>query len=75
MTDDKKISLASVLVTLAIVVAVVIGLLLFLGRRTCQDRGEDHFKEIGSWPTLSDGRRASEVVTERCSRTSDAFPD
>lgn len=65
----------SISITFAVVVGIVIGLLAFLNRRTCQDRGEDHFKSIGSWPRLSDGRNASRVVTERCSRNTDDFPD
>lgn len=60
-----------------------IGLLIALGlgtfatcrsdERDCQDRGEAYYRDIGSWPTLSDGRSASGVVQERCARSVDAF--
>lgn len=40
---------------------------------SCVDRGVAYFREIGSWPTLSDGRNAREVAAERCSRTTGAF--
>jgi hypothetical protein len=40
----------------------------------CVSRGISYFREIGSYPTLSDGRDAVTVATERCSRTAGAFP-
>lgn len=40
----------------------------------CIQRGIAYFKEIGSWPKLSDGRDAAEVAAERCWRTTTAFP-
>lgn len=40
----------------------------------CVRRGIAYFKEIGSWPTLSDGRNAEQVVRERCRRSTQAFP-
>jgi hypothetical protein len=39
----------------------------------CVDRGITYFREIGSYPTLSDGRNAESVVRERCGRTATAF--
>lgn len=43
----------------------------------CFSRGLDYFMDIGSYPTLksppNEGREASEVVHERCSRTTTAF--
>lgn len=43
----------------------------------CVKRGVAYFKEIGSYPTLSSapnkGRRAEDVVRERCNRTTTAF--
>lgn len=39
----------------------------------CQAKGEAYFREIESWPNLSDGRNAREVTAERCARTSGAF--
>lgn len=41
----------------------------------CVARGIAYFKEIGSYPTLSDGRDAATVAFERCSRTTTAFPE
>lgn len=40
----------------------------------CTQRGIAYFKEIESWPTLTDGRDAASVAAERCSRTTTAFP-
>lgn len=39
----------------------------------CVAKGEAYFREIESWPTLSDGRDAGEVAAERCARTTGAF--
>jgi hypothetical protein len=41
---------------------------------SCTRRGIAYFKEIGSWPQLSDGRDAATVAAERCRRTVTAFP-
>lgn len=41
----------------------------------CTERGVAYFKEIGSYPTLSDGRDAEKVAEERCRRTTTAFPE
>jgi hypothetical protein len=41
--------------------------------QACVARGEKYFKEIGSYPTLSNGQDANEVAHERCSRTTTAF--
>jgi hypothetical protein len=44
----------------------------------CVERGVQHFKDIGSYPTLSQppntGRSAEVVARERCNRTTTAFP-
>ncbi len=44
---------------------------------SCVERGVQYYKDIGSYPTLSSapnaGRRAEDVVLERCSRTTTAF--
>jgi hypothetical protein len=42
---------------------------------TCLRSGENYFKEIGSWPKLSDGRLASRVAEDRCRNTTSAFGD
>jgi len=39
----------------------------------CYERGVAYFKEIGSYPTLSDGRLAGDVAAERCDRSKQAF--
>ena len=39
----------------------------------CIARGRAYYKEIGSYPTLSDGRRTEAVIRERCERTTTAF--
>lgn len=41
--------------------------------KKCIERGVAYFKEIGSFPTLSDGRSALKVAQERCQRTTTAF--
>jgi hypothetical protein len=44
----------------------------------CVERGIQYFKDIGSYPTLSQppntGRSAEVVARERCNRTTTAFP-
>jgi hypothetical protein len=39
----------------------------------CYQRGVAYFKEIGSYPTLSNGRSAELVASERCNRSITAF--
>lgn len=39
----------------------------------CEKRGVAYFSEIGSYPYLSDGRKAAEVARDRCTRTLTAF--
>jgi hypothetical protein len=39
----------------------------------CVGKGTDYFKNIGSFPKLSNGRMASDVAYERCGRTVGAF--
>lgn len=39
----------------------------------CEARGVAYFKEIDSFPRLSDGRLAVDVARERCARTDRAF--
>jgi hypothetical protein len=39
----------------------------------CVTRGEAYFREVGSYPTLSDGRDAVNLARERCERTLTAF--
>ena len=42
----------------------------------CNKQGEEYFKIIGSWPHLRDGRKASDVISQRCSKApTTAFPD
>ena len=40
---------------------------------SCVRRGTAYFSSIGSYPVLSDGRRAADVARERCNRTTTAF--
>ena len=40
----------------------------------CVEYGIQHFKDIGSYPRLSDGRSAATVARERCERMPAAFP-
>jgi hypothetical protein len=42
-------------------------------RDYCEAQGRLYFREIGSYPTLSDGRSADTVTSERCSRSLSAF--
>lgn len=63
---------------LLVAVALAVGLMaLALMPRDnpadCAARGERYFKEIGSYPYLSDGRRAVDVARERCQRSPSAF--
>jgi hypothetical protein len=39
----------------------------------CQDKGIKYYKEIGSFPRLSDGRSAYDVIDQKCRVTSAAF--
>jgi hypothetical protein len=39
----------------------------------CVQRGIAYFKEIESYPNLSNGQDARAVATERCNRTAKAF--
>jgi hypothetical protein len=43
----------------------------------CYDRGVEYFKDIGSWPKLTqppnEGKNAERVALERCRRTHTAF--
>ena len=39
----------------------------------CIARGIDYYREIGSYPYLTDGRKAESVARERCGRTPSAF--
>lgn len=39
----------------------------------CTQRGISYFKEIESWPNLSDGRDAATLAAERCQWTLTAF--
>ncbi|RFC81424.1 hypothetical protein C9E89_021965 [Acinetobacter sichuanensis] len=39
----------------------------------CVENGVQYFKDIGSYPKLSDGKHAENVVRERCNRSSVAF--
>lgn len=41
--------------------------------QACQLKGMAYFKEIGSYPYLSDGRDAAKVAKERCNRSLVAF--
>jgi hypothetical protein len=41
----------------------------------CAARGVAYFKEIGSYPTLSNGREADVEAIQRCRRTTTAFPE
>ncbi len=75
MTHKQK-QLVSLGVTAVIVLGVVFAILYGLSSvRSCEDKGEDYFKELGSWPQLGDGRNAASVVRERCARSQTAFPD
>ncbi|MEG1451760.1 hypothetical protein [Brevundimonas sp.] len=41
--------------------------------KSCVEKGEAYFKEIESWPHLSDGRNAMKVIVDRCQRNDGAF--
>lgn len=40
---------------------------------TCVSKGINYFKDIGSFPTLSDGRNAKKIAEQRCLNTTGAF--
>ena len=40
---------------------------------SCHKKGIEYYKEIGSYPYLSDGRKAEDVVKEKCKRYSGCF--
>lgn len=39
----------------------------------CYRKGITYYREIGSYPTLSDGRDANRVIGERCATSKIAF--
>ena len=41
--------------------------------KSCLTKGAAYFREIGSYPKLSDGRDADTVAKERCYNTTGAF--
>jgi hypothetical protein len=43
--------------------------------QTCIKRGIAYYNEIGSYRTLSSGEDAEKKVTERCQRSTQAFPE
>jgi hypothetical protein len=42
-------------------------------RSDCRERGVAYYKEIESFPYLSSGRSAIDVITEKCRASSTAF--
>ena len=42
-------------------------------KRQCVNRGIQYYQDIGSFPHLSDGRLAWDVVREKCSRSHLSF--
>ena len=63
-------------------IAIVVGIWVYVAMhrddpvhqyQACLQRGAAHFKVIGSYPNLSDGRDAETVVQQRCRRTLAAF--
>lgn len=86
--DRKKAETDAVMATTGgkITYAVILGL-IFWGLYSCMsgssertaaynqciEKGKAYFKEIGSWPRLSDGRDAEVVAAQRCSNTHGAF--
>ena len=40
---------------------------------TCRSKGRTYYREIGSYPTLSDGRAAEGVIAEKCGRFTGTF--
>ena len=39
----------------------------------CRENGERYYKDMGMWPTLSDGRSAEGAVIDKCDRSWSAF--
>lgn len=39
----------------------------------CVSKGDAYYRDIGSYPTLSNGRDAHSVVVEKCFQTTTAF--
>lgn len=63
----------NILILVAIVAVGAIGYIAGTAKDRCTDRGIEYFKEIGSYPNLSDGRSSAKVAAERCARTTGAF--
>ena len=76
---SKKYTLNSVFILIGgVVLIVLIFLVLFSKPKEknydkCVVNGVQYFKDIGSYPKLSDGKHAENVVRERCNRSSVAF--
>ncbi|MFC2998231.1 hypothetical protein ACFODO_23860 [Acinetobacter sichuanensis] len=71
----------SLVITCVIVFLVILPIAYFLATKEpkksnysqCVENGVQYFKDIGSYPKLSDGKHAENVVRERCNRSSVAF--
>ncbi|MBC7844109.1 MAG: hypothetical protein H7099_17500 [Gemmatimonadaceae bacterium] len=81
-SDDRAVGMQ----VLGVIAACIVVLLLLATRstsasrssdsyevRVCIGRGVAYFKEIDSYPLLSDGRSADAVAGERCRRATSAF--
>ncbi|WP_286383410.1 MULTISPECIES: hypothetical protein [unclassified Acinetobacter] len=71
----------SLVITCVIVFLIILPIAYFLVTKEpkksnygkCVENGVQYFKDIGSYPRLSDGKHAENVVRERCNRSSVAF--
>lgn len=72
--DDSRMLNRMIVASLVAVLSLVAG--CKSEREKCVDRGVYYYKEIGSFPRLSDGRDAEQVAKERCERSNNvAFPE
>ncbi len=78
-SDEQKVGARHAIRNLLVFLAVLAALGgLVAWQRTdaeeaCTAKGVDYFKQIESYPYLSDGRSAERVARERCERTTTAF--
>lgn len=81
MSEENKLkSMAELIFGLAAIAFIIFGLYSCVaaftgsgGGNSCVAKWRAWFSEVGSYPTLSDGRNATDVAFERCARGIEPF--
>lgn len=73
----KKVRKIALIVGGVLLVGGVAALMLGLGpgnkTRECRERGVKYYVGVGSYPTLANGAEADPIISDMCSRNSEAF--